>query len=66
MTVDHAGATRSQKFMVCSQERMHFDKLHNYGKGGASNEDTYMQLLDYIQIIGPTNDVTAIVHPIIT
>ena len=48
---------------VLLKERMHFDKLHNYGKGGASNEDTYMQLLDYItNYWSDSDDVTAIVH----
>jgi hypothetical protein len=45
------------------KENMQFDILRNYGMGGASNEDTIMQLYDYIHKHWASNDtVTAIIH----
>ena len=42
-------------------KQMNFDQFFNYGSAGASNEDTILQLIDYLENIHqPENDVTAI------
>ena len=48
---------------VLLQKKLGFDQLHNYGSAGASNEDTLIQLQDYLKNHWqPTDNVTAIVH----
>ena len=42
------------------QESMGFDKLYNYGSGGASNEDMLYQLQTYLKEHNPDDKVTAI------
>ena len=43
------------------QKKLDFDQFFNYGSAGASNEDTVLQLIDYIENTHqPTNSVTAI------
>jgi hypothetical protein len=45
------------------QKKLGFDQLHNYGSAGASNEDTLIQLQDYLKNHWrPTDNVTAIIH----
>ena len=45
------------------RDQLHFDKFYNYGTAGASNEDTIMQLQDYIDHNwNETDNVTAIIH----
>tara|TARA_R110000868_G_scaffold170475_1_gene405772 strand:+ start:489 stop:1175 length:687 start_codon:yes stop_codon:yes gene_type:complete len=48
---------------VLLQKKLGFDQLHNYGSAGASNEDTLIQLQDYLKNQWqPTDNVTAIIH----
>jgi hypothetical protein len=45
------------------KKQLMFDQFYNYGSAGASNEDTLIQLQDYLKNHWqPTDDVTAIIH----
>jgi hypothetical protein len=45
------------------RHRMGFDKFFNYGKGGASNEDSLDQFLYFIEnFYNPTDQTTVLVH----
>ena len=45
------------------KKQLKFDQFYNYGSAGASNEDTLIQLQDYLKNHWhPTDDVTAIIH----